>query len=89
MVSSSAHSQVCLTCYESNGFIVHTSNILRVCVNAYFCLGSPGQKYGSTDVDSLFRLTGTKVGLSMHADTLGNCCRVKMQEYCVYFMNQS
>lgn len=38
-------------------------------VNAYLCLGNPGQKYGSTDVDSLFRLTGTKVGKSraLHA----------------------
>lgn len=40
-------------------------------MNTYFCLGNPGQKYGSTDVGSLFRLAGTEVELSMHADNLG------------------
>lgn len=32
--SFSAHSQV-LICYESNGFMVHTSNILRVCEHIF------------------------------------------------------
>lgn len=33
--SFSAHSQVCLICYESNGFMVHTSNILSVCEHVF------------------------------------------------------
>lgn len=40
-------------------------------MNTYFCLGNLGQKYGNTDVDSLVRLAGTKIELSMHADNLG------------------
>lgn len=30
-----AHSEVCLTCYESNGFTGHFSNILRACEHLF------------------------------------------------------